>query len=1315
MADLDQPEPPAWSNMLDDDLSRAPPSAHDTAALAGDPDRPWFLWSNFHLANIGDSMIGDPSVDRHTFTLSSDIFQNPIPSIGKAVTVHRECHPTDINIRKLATMNNSQLQGLMWCRRIPVLLLQDRRSPTTALIENGGLSFDLDYFFGCASVPGWLPFLPTAPQHLRYLLTLEPRLPAGFFKDKHTILRFDMDGKYIRHGKDTAHNIYMAFIPLMSQHDDIDFLIPLGSHSLKPMSTLRRASFFVFLSVTMMLAGAMPPPNQPWTTDSVKVYTTLPSVASLNITYAQAIAVNREWEAAYNLFAFDWNQRHTDSFFLNHQAYAIVTRFGQACSMDDQNEFATNCNKYCQDWVIDDDGGNPLPIDALLSILPPQGEDAPGDARVMLSPTDIEELPLVDLVTRRLIELYTEDGRLVIHHDSECHPAKVNAGALLRLSMAARMFTDPEEFLLEEGDNSEAANVRATMNEDILGDNAPPGDRPIHIIQSQIYNNFVHTLKAQNGASTSEGRNTVFLAGAALGGVAALGHMSEKWSRIKLHLGSMTSRDKSVAILRNNDDTRCNLRSKMVYSVNMTLLPLEYCRGDIFHEHVVEPLLAHSYDQRYLKQLMESMVVLPGDLFPTMLGWVTRPINLMLKKCLTTAANTTVDKPAHWQLPNMGSMLERISTYAFTGNPKLLMNFGQALGLLTSLQFHELPAFMDIVRLCEVTKCPLIPIASHPINPDGDLHMPSYATTKYNLGDTCATLLSNCILLCYSWEYATLVPEFMSMHTSMQGMFRTLVRSFVVELQEWVHKSVTANIEQQVLLGAPHCVLDGRREGLRSFMQLEFPFNYPSNSGTPQLMLHNNPLVDPCIPWAMDVYPHNAALQGHLHSIDHLLVTKQITHVALKDLNTGDAALEQAYMNTIQFNEHLAMAISTSNISCLPWGQHLDRTSQHMDCFTWVQVALTVEDHACLLHQAQNIERNTREEIAFRNRQGLADNPMVVWSIVDVPFSSLKSILPRQRAPEEWDMLRATTAHTRMHHEVSTILSWAFDMFPNLIDAVIVARALMLPFPLLDMKTPPQVICHVSPSGAKSYSRAEPLLLFPTPCAATDFLWSFSFNRPITVHTAHSNSRTGLCWWTKAVIVILAYIHPESPLRIAHKDKSPSTEFTTWANTSGISIRLLIKLGYVKFAGTHKRPFIGAKPTGWGPTNAAMLQSIMKKRIDIIMDGEKGWESRLLQTIFTENNIAPLVEKRLIPGADKLIVTVNDSLGKGKQISVDSVKQALIPGMIELEATASTSIKRRHIVHTQASNRIAACLRQRLPSPADSDIDYERHTDDESD
>ncbi|KAF8580481.1 hypothetical protein K439DRAFT_1619772 [Ramaria rubella] len=197
----------------------------------------------------------------------------------------------------------------------------------------------------------------------------------------------------------------------------------------------------------------------------------------------------------------------------------------------------------------------------------------------------------------------------------------------------------------------------------------------------------------------------------------------------------MTSRDKFVAILRNNNDTRCNLRSEMVYSVNMTLLP-----GDDFHAHVVEPLLAHSYNQRYLKQLMESTVVLLGDLFPTMLGWVTRPINLMLKKCLIAAANATVDKPAHWQLPNMGSMLERVSAYTFTGNPKLLMNFGQALGLLTSLQFHELPAFTDIIWLCDVTKCPLIPVVSYPINPDGDLPMPSYAATKYNLGDTCATV-----------------------------------------------------------------------------------------------------------------------------------------------------------------------------------------------------------------------------------------------------------------------------------------------------------------------------------------------------------------------------------------------------------------------------------------------------------------------------------------------------------------------------------------------------------------------------------------------
>ncbi|KAF8580494.1 hypothetical protein K439DRAFT_1619782 [Ramaria rubella] len=699
-------------------------------------------------------------------------------------------------------MDNSQLQGLMWRRRIPVLLLQDRRSPTNALIENGGLSFDLDFFFfGYASVPGWLPFLPAAPQHLHYLLTLEPQLSAGFFKDKHAILRFYMDGKYIQLGKDTTHDIYMAFIPLMSQRDNIDFLVPLGSRSPKPMSALRCTSFFVFLSVAMMLAGvvdgwiidgqAMPPPNQPWTTDSVKVYTTLPSVASLNITYAQAVAVDREWEATYDLFTFDWNQRHTNSFFLNHQAYPIVTRFGQAHSMDDQNEFATSHNewhdatihweffhnisfalattfkfrwvtqlleRYHQDWVIDDDGGNPLPIDALLSVLPPQGEDAPEDARVMLSPADIEELLLVDPVTHRLVELYMEDGRLVIHHDSECHPAKGNASALLRLSAAAHMFTDPEEFLSEEGNDAEAANVRATvcqkfpirfrsdlgniqahgplaayipllrqMNEDILGDNAPPGDRPIRIIRSQIYNNFIHTLKAQNGASTSEGRSTTFLAGAALGGAAALGHMS----------GNMMLRDKSVAILcNNNNNTRRNLRSEMVYSVNMTLLPQAYCRGDVFHAHVVEPLLAHSYNQRYLKQLMESTVVLLGDLFPAMLGWVTTPINLMLKKCLVTAANATVDKPAPWQLPNMGSMLECVSAYAFTGNPKLLMNFGQALGLLTSLQFHELPAFTDIVRLCDVTKCPFIPVVSYPINPDGDLPMPSYATTKYNLGDT---------------------------------------------------------------------------------------------------------------------------------------------------------------------------------------------------------------------------------------------------------------------------------------------------------------------------------------------------------------------------------------------------------------------------------------------------------------------------------------------------------------------------------------------------------------------------------------------------
>ncbi|KAF8580477.1 hypothetical protein K439DRAFT_1619768 [Ramaria rubella] len=205
-------------------------------------------------------------------------------------------------------MDNSQLQGLMWRRCIPVLLLQDRRSLTNALVENGGLSFDLDYFFGYASIPGWLPFLPTAPQHLRYLLTLEPQLSAGFFKDKHTVLRFDMDGKYIWLGKDTTHDIYMAFICLMSQRDNIDFLVPLGSRSPKPMSALRRTGFFVFLSVAMMLAGvidgwtidgqAMPPPNQPWTTDSVKAYTTLPSVASLDITYAQAITVNYRGEAS---------------------------------------------------------------------------------------------------------------------------------------------------------------------------------------------------------------------------------------------------------------------------------------------------------------------------------------------------------------------------------------------------------------------------------------------------------------------------------------------------------------------------------------------------------------------------------------------------------------------------------------------------------------------------------------------------------------------------------------------------------------------------------------------------------------------------------------------------------------------------------------------------------------------------------------------------------------------------------------------------------------------------------------------------------
>ena len=430
----------------------------------------------------------------------------------------------------------------------------------------------------------------------------------------------------------------------------------------------------------------------------------------------------------------------------------------------------------------------------------------------------------------------------------------------------------------------------------------------------------------------------------------------------------------------------------------------------------------------------------------------------------------------------------------------------------------------------------------------------------------------------YSWEFGAIDPAFHSRHTSIQHMLGTLIDSLVIDIKSFVIKAVESDIASQVQDGTDPAFIQTRRDGLASFNGLLDPFDFPANQGSLIYMLHRDVgAPDRSIPWATHNRPGARALDGELHTIGHLDVARAIVRIArdrrshgppipLKssvgpmfkwfwDILSRDVSgvdSDQITMTQQQYVERIALALVDAKVRCLPWGRDLDARGQVMDPFLWVRITLDPADKARIAHQVTNAPRSTRQDIAFRNRQGLANDIHAEWSIIEVPFRDLKSILPRARAPDEWDMFKLCSPTTELRLGVRQICDWAFATFKNTAfsdpyfrDAVLVARALWVLFPHLALSEPVKRIQHVSRTGEKSYSHVDaPIPIFTMPWQATSYLRDFAYTGDINRKTKENHHSV---WWTKATLIIVAFTHPESPLRKRHADLRSFPDFANWA------------------------------------------------------------------------------------------------------------------------------------------------------------------------
>jgi len=136
---------------------------------------------------------------------------------------------------------------------VPTLETKHQRSPLDAGVQKTSVTFTLDYVSAIASMSGIRPMLPNtiAPNGETIC---HPRDLLHWLKDKYLTPQMDLDKKYVHFGKDSSHEIFIAFRPVhrpsrsTRRQDKIEEFQCLGKKRLEPISKHHRTAWLVFLA-----------------------------------------------------------------------------------------------------------------------------------------------------------------------------------------------------------------------------------------------------------------------------------------------------------------------------------------------------------------------------------------------------------------------------------------------------------------------------------------------------------------------------------------------------------------------------------------------------------------------------------------------------------------------------------------------------------------------------------------------------------------------------------------------------------------------------------------------------------------------------------------------------------------------------------------------------------------------------------------------------------------------------------------------------------------------------------------------------------